>query len=311
MDKYKYLITGKYGLIGSSLVRLFKKNSLQYLAISRNDLNLLDYEKTINFFKEHKFETIINCAALVGGIKANSSRQYDFLSQNMRIQNNIMDASIQSNIKNIIFLNSNCSYPANASQPFMESSYFDGAPHQSNLGYALAKRSAFLQSLPLLNQYGIKTFHPIPCSLYGPNDNFNPENSHFIAAVIKKIVDAKESKKEKIEFWGSGNPRREFMHVDDASEGIRHLLENNLSGKLINICWGEDHKIKEIIDICKKIIGFDGEVVWDTKKPDGMMRKLQSPKFLKDTGWEPKITLEDGLNNTIKWFLENRDKVRL
>tara|TARA_B100000242_G_scaffold289093_1_gene258338 strand:- start:2820 stop:3755 length:936 start_codon:yes stop_codon:yes gene_type:complete len=311
MDKYKYLITGKYGLIGSSLARLFKKNSLQYLSISRKDLNLLDYEKTINFFKEHKFETIINCAALVGGIKANSSRQYDFLSQNMRIQNNIMDASIQSNIKNIIFLNSNCSYPANASQPFMESSYFDGAPHQSNLGYALAKRSAFLQSLPLLNQYGIKTFHPIPCSLYGPNDNFNPENSHFIAAVIKKIVDAKESKKEKIEFWGSGNPRREFMHVDDASEGIRHLLENNLSGKLINICWGEDHKIKEIIDICKKIIGFDGEVVWDTKKPDGMMRKLQSPKFLKDTGWEPKITLEDGLNNTIKWFLENRDKVRL
>ena len=311
MAKYKYLITGKYGLIGSSLVRLFRETSLPFLSISRDDLNLLDHEKTTDFFKEYKFETIINCAALVGGIKANSSRQYDFLSENMRIQNNIMDASIQSNIKKIVFLNSNCSYPANASQPFVESSYFDGEPHQSNLGYALAKRSAFLQSQPLLNQYEIKTFHPIPCSLYGPNDNFNPENSHFIAAVIRKIVNAKESKKQKIEFWGSGNPRREFMHVDDASKGIKYLIENNLSGKLINICWGEDHRIKEIIDICKKIIGFDGEIIWDSTKPDGMMKKLQSPQILKDLGWEPKITLEDGLSETINWFLANRDNLRL
>ena len=311
MAKYNYLITGKHGLIGSSFVRLFNRNNVPFLSISRKDLNLLDFEKTIDFFKEHKFETIINCAALVGGIKANSSRQYDFLSENMRIQNNLIDASIQSNIKNIVFLNSNCSYPANASQPFTESSYFDGDPHQSNLGYALAKRSAFLQSIPLLNQYKIKTFHPIPCSLYGPNDNFNLENSHFIAAVIRKIVNAKESKKEKIEFWGSGNPRREFMHVDDAAIGIKYLIDNKLSGKLINICWGEDHKIKEIIDICKKIIGFDGDVIWDSDKPDGMMRKLQSPKILKDLGWEPQITLKDGLNKTINWFLANRDKLRL
>ena len=155
MTNYKYLITGKNGLIGSSFVRLFKENNLSFLSVSREDLNLLDDKKTTDFFKKYKFETIINCAALVGGIKANSSRQYDFLSENMRIQNNIMDASIQSNIKSIVFLNSNCSYPANAPQPFVESSYFDGEPHQSNLGYALAKRSAFLQSLPLYNQYEI------------------------------------------------------------------------------------------------------------------------------------------------------------
>ena len=311
MSKYKFLITGKNGLIGSSLVRLFQEESLPFLSISREDLNLLDFEKTTDFFKKHNFETVINCAALVGGIKANSSRQYDFLSENMRIQNNIMDASIQSSIKNIVFLNSNCSYPANATQPFVESSFFEGEPHQSNLGYALAKRSAFLQSLPLLNQYEIKTFHPIPCSLYGPNDNFNPENSHFIAAVIRKIINAKETNKEKIEFWGSGNPRREFMHVDDASRGIKYLIDNNLSGKLINICWGEDHKIKEIIDICKKIIGFKGDIIWDANKPDGMMRKLQSPKILKDSGWEPKITLENGLIKTINWFLANKENLRL
>ncbi len=311
MTKYEYLITGQNGLIGSSFVRLFKKKKLSFLSISREDLDLLDYKKTIDFLNEYKFETIINCAALVGGIKANSSRQYDFLSENMRIQSNIMDASIRSNIKNIVFLNSNCSYPSNSIQPFIESEYFKGDPHQSNLGYALAKRSAFLQSLPLLKQYKIKTFHPIPCSLYGPNDNFNLENSHFIAAVIRKIVNAKESKKENIEFWGSGNPRREFMHVDDAARGIKYLIDNNLSGKLINICWGEDHKIKEIIEICKKIIGYDGTVLWDSNKPDGMMRKLQSPKILKDSGWEPKITLEVGLNKTINWFLENRDNLRL
>ena len=153
MTNYKYLITGQDGLIGSSFVRLFRKSKLPFLASSRKDLNLLNYEDTLAFFKEYQFETIINCAALVGGIKANSSRQYDFLSENLRIKNNIMDASIQSDVKNIVFLNSNCSYPANAPQPFKESTYFHGEPHSSNLGYALAKRSAFLQSFPLLNQY--------------------------------------------------------------------------------------------------------------------------------------------------------------
>ena len=311
MTNHMYLITGQDGLIGSAMVRLFKKKKLSFLSTSRKDLNLLDYSKTTEFFKENKFETIINCAALVGGIKANSSRQYDFLSENMRIQNNIMDASIKSGIKNIVFLNSNCSYPSNALQPYLESTYFDGEPHQSNLGYALAKRSAFLQSIPLLNQYDIKTFHPIPCSLYGPNDNFNLENSHFIAAVIRKIIQAKECKKATLDFWGSGNPRREFMHVDDAADGIKYLIDNNHSGKLINICWGKDHKIKKIIDICKEIIGFDGEVLWDSSKPDGMMQKLQSPEILKNAGWKPKILLEEGLINTINWFLGNPDKLRL
>ncbi len=311
MTNYMYLITGQDGLIGSAMVRLFEKKKLSFLSTSRKHLNLLDYSNTIKFFKENKFETIINCAALVGGIKANSSRQYDFLSENMRIQNNIMDASIKTGIKNIVFLNSNCSYPSNAPQPYLESTYFEGDPHQSNLGYALAKRSAFLQSLPLLNQYDIKTFHPIPCSLYGPNDNFNLENSHFIAAVIRKIIQAKECKEAKLNFWGSGNPRREFMHVDDAADGILYLIDNNLSGKLINICWGKDHKIKKIIDMCKEIIGFKGEVLWDSSKPDGMMQKLQSPEVLKNTGWTPKISLEEGLSNTINWFLDNPDNLRL
>ena len=311
MANYKYLITGKKGLIGSSFVRLFKINNLSFLATSREDLNLLDYQKTVEFFKEHKFDTIINCAALVGGIKANSSRQYDFLSENMRIQNNLMDISVKSNIKNIVFLNSNCSYPSNAPQPFIESTYFKGEPHESNLGYALAKRSAFLQSVPLLKQYNIKTFHPIPCSLYGPNDNFNPENSHFIAAVIKKIIHAKENNHKIIKFWGSGKQRREFMHVDDAVEGIKYLIDKNLSGKLINICWGEDHELKEIINICKNIIGFNGKVLWDSTKPDGMMRKIQSPQILKNLGWEPQIPLEDGLHRTIDWFLKNRNNLRI
>ena len=311
MTNYKYLITGKDGLIGSAFVRLFSKSKLTFLATSREDLNLLSYEDTLSFFREYQFETIINCAALVGGIKANSSRQYDFLSENLRIQSNIMDASIKSSIKNIVFLNSNCSYPANAPQPFKESAYFQGDPHPSNLGYALAKRAAFLQSFPLLNQYNIKTFHPIPCSLYGPNDNFNLENSHFIAAVIRKIVHAKEKKEEIIEFWGSGNPKREFMHVDDAAEGIKYLIDRQISGKLINVCWGKDHKIKEIIDICKQIIGFKGKVIWDSTKPDGMMRKLQSPNILKELGWGPKISIREGLSETINWFLSNRDNLRL
>ena len=311
MTNYKFLVTGRDGLIGSSFVRLLKRNNLEFLALSRKDLNLLNFSKVIDFLKNYNFEIIINCAALVGGIKANSSRQYDFLSENMRIQNNIMDASIMCNVKKIVFLNSNCSYPSNASQPFKESTYFDGEPHQSNLGYALAKRSAYLQSVPLKNQYGIETFHPIPCSLYGPNDNFNLENSHFIAAVIRKIVHAKENKKENIEFWGSGNPRREFMHVDDAALGINFLINNNCSGELINICWGKDHKIKEVIDICKDIIGFDGEIIWDSSKPDGMMQKLQSAEKLKNLGWEPEISLEEGLYKTINWFFKNRDNIRL
>ncbi len=310
-NNFQYLVTGKNGLIGSAFVRFFKKSQTSFMAISKNDLNLLNYKETKSFIKDHNFETIINCAAMVGGIKANSSRPYDFLSNNTRIQNNIMDASIKSSVKNIVLLNSNCSYPSDATQPFKESEFLNGEPHKSNLGYALAKRSAFLQSVPLLEQYKIKTFHPIPCSLYGPNDNFNLENSHFIAAVIRKLITAKENNANEIRFWGSGNPRREFMYVDDAVEGIKFILDKNYSQKLINICWGKDHKLLDVINICSEYIGFKGLINWDKNKPDGMMRKLQSAEIINKIGWSPKVSLKEGLYQTIDWFLENKNKLRL
>ena len=303
----RYLITGSKGLLGSAFERAFVKNKFKYLALNHEDCDLLDYSSLYRFVESFKPNILINCAALVGGIKANDERSFDFYYTNSIIQTNIMKLCKDLNVKNLVLLNSNCSYPINSQQPYKESNFLDGQPHNSNLGYATAKRSGYLGGLMLQKQYGIKTYHPIPCSLYGPNDNFNLENSHFIAAAIRKIFEAKKAKSSKLEFWGSGKPRREFMYVDDAVEGILFLLEKKLSGELVNISWGIDHSIKDVIKIISEELKFEGEIIWDKSKKDGAMSKLQDCTYLSKLGWRPKISLEEGLLKTINWFKNSKN----
>lgn len=306
----KYLITGKKGLLGSSFIRELEKRNEKFLGIGREECDILNYKNLLKIAENFRPDVVINCAALVGGIKANKKYQYDFFEINNNLQNNVLRLVKDLNIPKVVLINSNCAYPANAKQPYLEKDFLNGSPQQSNLGYASAKRMGLIGGNLLEEQYGIKTYHPIPCSLYGVNDNFNLENSHFVAAAIRKIAVAKNDNRSEITFWGSGTPKREFMYVDDAIDGILYMLKKDISSNPVNICWGEDAPIKDVINILSKLIGYEGIIKWDRSKPDGALQKLQNPTLLKSLGWEPSIKLEDGLKKTLDWY-NNCSNIRL
>ena len=306
----KYLITGKKGLLGSSFVRELERRNENFLGIGREDCDILDYKNLFKIAENYKPDVVVNCAALVGGIKANKENQYDFFAINNNLQNNILKLVKDLNIPKVVLINSNCAYPVNSKQPYSERDFLNGNPQESNLGYASAKRMGLIGGRLLEEQYGIKTYHPIPCSLYGVNDNFNLERSHFVAAAIRKLSEAKSDNLSEITFWGSGAPRREFMYVDDAIDVILYMLKKDITSQPFNVCWGEDTPIKDVINILSKLIGFKGIIKWDESKPDGALQKLQNPSLMKSLGWEPSIKLEDGLKKTLNWF-KNSCSIRL
>lgn len=300
----KIYIAGHTGLVGSSIKRkLEKEGYINLLFRTSSELDLRDQKATEEFFLREKPEYVFDAAAKVGGIKANSEKKADFIYDNLQIQNNIIYSSYKFGIKKLLFLASNCIYPKNCKQPMKEEFILTGPPEPTNDAYAIAKIAGIAMCQSYNSQYKQNFISVIPTNLFGPNDNFDLETSHFVAAQIRRFHEAKLNKKDFI-LWGTGKPRREIMHVDDAADACLFLMQNYDSSEPINAGIGYDFSIKEISGLIKKIIGFEGKTILDKTKSDGIKRKLLDSSKINALGWKPKINLEDGLRETYEWFVK-------
>lgn len=304
----KIYIAGHRGMVGSAVWRALEKLGYTNL-IGRTsaELDLRNQEAVIQFFKAERPEVVVDAAARVGGILANQKDQYGFLMENMRIQNNLIQESVSQNVDKFIFLGSSCIYPKMASQPLKEEYLLTGPLEPTNEGYAIAKISGVKLCQALREQQGRYFVSLMPTNLYGPNDNFDLESSHVMPAMMRKFHEAKINGNIPVKLWGSGTPLREFLHVDDMAKAVVFALENELPGHLYNVGTGVDLSIKELALLIQKIVGHEGELLWDANKPDGTPRKLMDVSQLKNKGWEANILLEDGIKETYAWFLNQRD----
>ncbi|MAV60963.1 MAG: GDP-fucose synthetase [Gammaproteobacteria bacterium] len=301
----KILIFGSNGLVGSATVALLKKSDYFVVASNRLDTNLFNIEEVNKKIHTESPDIIINAAAKVGGIVANNTYRSQFLIDNLKINMNILESCIpHPNIK-IINLGSSCIYPLNAKNPISEDSFMDGKLEKTNSPYAMAKLSAIELGRALNIQYGHKVTNLMPTNLYGPNDNFHKEDSHVIPGLIARMHEAKLKKLPHFNIWGSGNPKREFLFVDDLSNSIKFIIENNIDEDLMNIGSGEEISINKLAKKIKSIIKYEGELQFDSTKPDGNPRKLLNSAKIFDYGWKPLVDLESGLKKTYNWYLKN------
>ncbi len=274
------------------------------MVATRSELNLENSHDVSRFLEVKNVDTIILAAAQVGGIGANSKHQKDFLLNNLKIQNSVMESAAKLGIPKFVFLGSSCIYPKLASQPISESSLLSGYLEPTNEGYALAKIAGIRLCKAIFDEQRLKYFSLMPTNLYGPNDNFDLEWGHVPASLMRKFHDAKISKSKQVTVWGTGQPKREFMYVSDMAAAVWHLLGKDVGGELINIGTGEDVSISEFAKIMAKIVGYEGEIVFDTSKPDGTPRKLLDVSKAHSYGWHHQIELKDGLRKTYSWFVE-------
>jgi GDP-L-fucose synthase len=300
------LVAGATGLVGSAIVRGLNATGKPNVGISSKDVDLLDRSATFKFVKEFKPDVVIDAAARVGGIGANNAHPVDFLTQNIQIQSNLMDAAHEAGVKNFVFLGSSCIYPKNSAQPIKEECLMTGELESTNSAYAIAKIAGLELIKSYRKQFGHKWISIMPTNLYGPNDNFNLENSHVFPALIRKFVEAKETNAPSVTLWGTGTPKREFLHVDDLAKAILICLEKYDSDQHINIGGGEDLSIKDFALKVSKAAGFNGEIIWDSTKPDGTPRKVLDVTKIKNLGWKPSISLDEGIIQTIQWYRENK-----
>ena len=300
------LVAGATGLVGSAIVRELNVTGKPNVGISSKDVNLLDRAATFKFVKEFKPDLVIDAAARVGGIGANNAHPVDFLTQNIQIQSNLMDAAHEAGVKNFVFLGSSCIYPKNSAQPIKEEYLMTGELEPTNSAYAIAKIAGLELIKSYRKQFGHKWISIMPTNLYGPNDNFDLQDSHVFPALIRKFVEAKKTNAPSVTLWGTGTPKREFLHVDDLAKAILICLEKYDSDQHINIGSGEDLSIKELALKVSKATGFDGEIIWDSTKPDGTPRKVLDVTKIKNLGWKPSISLDDGIIQTIQWYRENK-----
>ncbi len=303
----KILVFGSNGLVGNSIRRVFDGNELfdQITYSTRKDTNLFDYEETKNTIQDLNPDIIINAAAKVGGIFANNTQRTGFLIENIKINTNILEACIPNNKIKIINLGSSCIYPLNAKNPITEESFMTGKLEPTNSPYAMAKLTAIELGNSLNIEYGHKVINLMPTNLYGPNDNFSEESSHVIPGLIRRMSNAKDNSQEEFLIWGTGKPLREFLFVDDLALAIIFIIENNIEENLINIGSGDEVTIFELAQRIKKTINFDGELRFDSSKPDGNPRKLLDSTLIKNYGWKPKTNLETGLKISYEWFKNN------
>jgi GDP-L-fucose synthase len=307
----KVYIAGHCGLVGSAIWRHLQAQGFTSLVGARSsEVDLRDREATFAFFGRQRPDVVIDAAAKVGGILANSTYPADFLSDNLRIQVNVMDAAKEFGVERLLFLGSSCIYPKFAEQPIRESSLLTGALEPTNDAYAIAKIAGILQVQANRRQHGRHWISAMPTNLYGPNDNFDPQASHVLPALIRRFHEAKEGGAIEVVLWGSGTPRREFLHVDDLAAASLFLLENYDSAETINVGIGEDVTIRELAEMVADVVGYDGTIVQDTSKPDGTPRKLLDVRRINDLGWKAKIPLRDGIATTYKWFLEHQAELR-
>jgi len=303
----KVYIAGHRGLVGSAIWRHLQAHGFTALVgATSTELDLRIREATLAFFGREQPDVVIDAAARVGGILANSMYPADFLSDNLRIQVNIMDAARDTGVERLLFLGSSCIYPKLAEQPIKESSLLTGELEPTNDAYAIAKIAGILQVQANRRQHGCHWISAMPTNLYGPNDNFDPQTSHVLPALIRRFHEAKENGASRVVLWGSGTPRREFLHVDDLAAASLFLLESYDSADPINVGVGEDVTIRELAEIVADVVGFDGELVQDTSKPDGTPRKLLDVSRINDLGWKATVPLRDGIAETYVWFLEHR-----
>ncbi len=294
-------------MVGRSLVKRFKRDtSFDVFTTNSKDLDLRSKSDVMDFFIDNKPDVVVDAAAKVGGIYANSTQPVDFLVDNLTIQNNLMTAAHQIDCSRFIFLSSSCVYPKFANQPIKESYLLTGELEKTNQAYAIAKIAGMKLIESFQSQYGRKWFTVMPTNLYGEFDNFSKDSSHVLPAMIRKFHEAKINN-ESVALWGDGSPLREFLHVEDLSDAILLLLNRYTENEPVNIGVGEDLSIMELSNLIKEVVGFAGEVHWDPTKPNGTPRKLLDISKLRDLGWEPKIDLLQGVASTYKWFVSKLD----
>jgi GDP-L-fucose synthase len=300
----KIFVAGHRGMVGSALVRRLESEGFSNLLVrDRPKLDLSDESAVSKFFADEKPAVVILAAAKVGGIKANNDYPVEFLLENLRIQNNIIRLAYENGARKLLFLGSSCIYPKLAPQPIPETALLSGPLEPTNEAYAIAKIAGIKLCQAYAREHGANFISVMPTNLYGPNDNFDLETSHVLAALLRKAHEAKTRKDRKLIVWGSGKPRREFLHVDDLASACALLLEKYDSPEIINVGCGEDISIRELAELICDVVGFDGELTWDANKPDGTPRKLLDVTKLRALGWKPSIPLRNGIARTYEWFL--------
>lgn len=305
-DKSIY-IAGHRGLAGSALLRHYSKlPAWRVVTRTHAELELRNQSAVRAFFDQERPTHVILAAARVGGIKANATFQVEFLLDNLRIQNNVVEAAADYGVTKLLFLGSSCVYPKHAPQPLREDALLTSALEPSNEGYALAKITGLKLCAYYRRQYGRNFISAMPTNLYGPNDNFDLEKSHVLPALLRRFHEAKATQAPAVQLWGTGSPRREFLHADDFAEACARLMDVYESDQLINVGVGEDVTIRELAELIRGIVGYEGKIVWDSSMPDGTPRKLLDVSRINALGWKARIGLADGIRSTYEWFLANR-----
>ena len=319
MDKsLKIYIAGHNGMVGSAVVRNLRANGYTNIVTHpRAVLDLIDQRSVKNFLKYENPDVVVDCAAKVGGIHSNNVYRADIIYNNLQIQNNLIHYSSLYGIKKLLFLGSVCIYPKFTDQPIREEYLLRSPLEPTNEPYAIAKIAGIKMCESYYKQYGNDFFSVMPANLYGPNDNFHPENSHVLPALIRRFHEAKEAKQSAVTVWGTGEAMREFMHVDDLADACVHVLENVSANQIydqgisqLNIGTGEEISIKNLAHLIAKVVGYTGEIKFDLTKPDGTLRRVLDNERLHKLGWKHRISLEEGIKNTYNWYLENIDSLR-
>ena len=307
----KIYIAGHRGMVGSAVWRaLDNKGYTNLLGKTSTELDLRNQQAVADFYKKEQPEVVIDAAAKVGGILANNNFPYQFLMENLQIQNNLIDGAYKAGIEKFIFLGSSCIYPKFAAQPLKEECLLTDSLEPTNEWYAIAKITGVKACQSIRKQYQKEYVSLMPTNLYGSFDNFDLQSSHVLPAMLRKFHEAKINNNSDVTLWGSGTPKREFLFVDDMAEAVVYALENNLPEYLYNIGTGKDITIKELAEIIQKVIGHQGKILWDANKPDGTPRKLMDGSKMKEIGWRYSTELEEGIKKTYTWFLKNMDSLK-
>jgi len=303
----RVFVAGHRGLVGSSIVRT-KPDHAEILTQTRDQLTLSDFDQMSAFFKKSKPDLVILAAARVGGIGANSKDHKGFLLENLNIQNSVLAAAAETGVEKLVFLGSSCIYPKMAPQPISEDSLLTGPLESTNEGYALAKIAGIRLCRAIYDQDGLNYFSLMPTNMYGPQDNYDLVSSHVPAALMRKFHEAKINGADSVQVWGTGKARREFMHVDDMASACWYMVDQDTCGELFNVGTGEDVEIREFAQLMAQVVGFEGDIVYDTSKPDGTPRKLLDVSKIQAKGWKHQVELEDGLKETYAWFVDALSK---
>ena len=307
----RIFVAGHRGMAGSAICRALQRAGYtQLLTAYREELDLLDGPAVERWFAEHKPTVVVLAAAKVGGIHANNTYPADFLLENLKIQTHVIETAWRSGVRRLLFLGSSCIYPKFAEQPIREEALLTGPLEPTNEWYAIAKITGIKLCQALRQQHGFDAISLMPTNLYGPGDNYHPENSHVLPALIRRFHEAAETKAAQVTCWGSGSPMREFLHVDDMADAVVYAFEQQLPDNLYNIGMGMDLTIKELAEMIQRIVGHTGDIIWDSSKPDGTPRKLMDVSKMTNAGWKAKIGLEEGIRDTYEWFLENVEKIK-